>query len=79
MPIKRYGATAEEQEVLESAKCREIVHEILNFGVNQNQQLTLIKLLSLELECRETMLKVIEVVEGVDDNSDESLTPTIEV
>ena len=50
--MKKYGNTQEENDILQSAKCREIVHEILNFGVNQGQIKTIIKLLSLELESR---------------------------
>ena len=62
--IKKYGSNPEEEPVLEAARCREIVHEILNFGVNQFQMLTLIKLISLELESRETMLQITEVVDN---------------
>lgn len=54
---------------LESAKCREIVSEIMKFGVNQNQILTLIKLLSLELEDRNKMLSISNCVDGIKENS----------
>ena len=60
--MKKYGNTSEERDVLESARCREIVSEILSFGVNQTQILTLIKLLSLELEDRELMLQINEAL-----------------
>ena len=50
MGIKKYKSSVKDQQILESVKAREIVHEILNFGVSQNQILTVIKLLSLELE-----------------------------
>lgn len=63
--FKKYGATHEEASILASAKAREIVHEILNFGVDQFQLLTIIKLLSLELENRETMLQIVEAVDNV--------------
>lgn len=56
--MKKYGNTDDECGILDSAKCREIINEILNFGVNQSQILTLIKLLSLELEDRELMLQI---------------------
>ena len=62
--IKTYGSNSEEQSILESAKCREIVHEILNFGVNQKQICALIKLLSLELENRNLMLGIIDLVDN---------------
>ena len=61
---KKYGATPEEACILEAAKCREIVSEVLNFGVNQHQITTLIKLLSLELENRDLMLKIVNAIEG---------------
>tara|TARA_B000000557_G_scaffold255677_1_gene247048 strand:- start:471 stop:686 length:216 start_codon:yes stop_codon:yes gene_type:complete len=54
---------------LESAKCREIVSEIMKFGVNQNQILTLIKLLALELEDRKKMLAVTNCIEEVQSKS----------
>jgi hypothetical protein len=64
MNIKKYGATPEENNILETAKCREITNEILNFGINQCQLIKLIKLLSLELEDRDLMLKIISVVDN---------------
>ena len=62
--FKKYGSTPEEASILEAAKCREIVHEILNFGVSQSQLFTLVKLLALELEDRETMLQITEAIEN---------------
>ena len=49
-------------DVLEKAKCRQIVSEILNFGISQSQILTLIRLLAYELEDRETMLMLHKVI-----------------
>jgi len=63
--FKTYGSTPQEEDVQSSAKCREIVHEILSFGVDQFQLLTLIKLLSLELENREIMLQITEAINNV--------------
>ena len=56
--FKKFGSTAEEDILLAAAKCREIVHEIVDFGVDEFQLLTIIKLLALELENRETMLQI---------------------
>lgn len=47
-----------------SFKCRSIVAEVLDFGVSQDEILKIIKLLALELEHRETMLKVCEAVDS---------------
>ena len=44
--------------VLEKAKCRKIVTEILNFGATQEQIKTIINLLAMELEDRELMLRI---------------------
>ena len=63
MGIKTYGVSESERGVLESAQCREIVHEILNFGVNQSQIFTLIKILALEIEDRQLMLKITEIID----------------
>ena len=42
MKIERYGKTPEEQSLLDKIKSREIVQEILNFGVSQDQIIQLI-------------------------------------
>tara|TARA_R110000824_G_scaffold399404_1_gene604830 strand:+ start:736 stop:969 length:234 start_codon:yes stop_codon:yes gene_type:complete len=62
--FKKYGATNEEDIELSIAQSREIVKEVLNFGVDQNQLLAIIKLLSLELENRETMLQIVGAIES---------------
>jgi hypothetical protein len=56
-------SAASNGDVLEAAKCREIVYEILNFGVSQRQLLIIIKLLSLELDNNEVMKSITEIVE----------------
>jgi hypothetical protein len=48
--IKAYGDTQDEMEVQDRIQCREIVNEIMNFGITQPQILQLIFLLSLEVE-----------------------------
>ena len=44
--------------VLEKSTCRQIVSEIVDFGISQNQIQTIIKLLALELEDRQLMLAI---------------------
>ena len=56
--------TAEREKILQSAKCREILKEIMDFGVNQHQFKTLIKLLALELDDRKMMKDIREAIEG---------------
>lgn len=67
--MKLYGES-KEASILDSAKCREIVSEIMNFGVNQNQIKTLIRLLSLELENRELMIAIRECVDSFEETED---------
>ena len=59
--MKRFGITPAEQQAASAAKCREIVHEITNFGVTQDDVLAIIHLLSLELEDREQMKSISEL------------------
>jgi|TARA_Y100000310_G_scaffold297699_1_gene330935 hypothetical protein len=49
-------------DILEAAKCREIVQEIMNFGINHRQLLITIKLLSLELDSNALMKKINEII-----------------
>ena len=58
MEIKKYGNSQEEESIEEAVKCREIVSEILNFGVNQYQIKKIIQFLSLELEDRDLMVEI---------------------
>tara|TARA_R110000803_G_scaffold106580_3_gene174671 strand:- start:334 stop:600 length:267 start_codon:yes stop_codon:yes gene_type:complete len=53
---------AEKNDVLHRIKSREIVSEVLNFGVSQSQILYIIRLLSLELEDAELMQSLNDVI-----------------
>ncbi len=64
MEIKKYGSSKEEENIEETIKCREIIQEILNFGVNQFQIMKLIQFLSLELEDRDIMLEINDVIKN---------------
>jgi len=50
--------TIKSEDALDSLKSREIVREIMNFGVNDFQIRKIIKFLALELESRETMINI---------------------
>ena len=52
----------EQGDVLANAAAREIVHEIMNFGVNQRQILQIINLLALELEDNNLMRSIVGLV-----------------
>jgi len=77
MTVKKHKIAVKDQEILESAKCREIIHEIMNFGVSQKQILILIKLLALEIENSDVMRKITETIDGPHEKGDSSNTTTI--
>lgn len=60
-----YGKTNFENEVEETIKSREIVKEILDFGVSDFQKIKIIELLGLELENREQMLKITKLIKSL--------------
>lgn len=53
-------SSEKKKELSDRAMARQVVHEILNFGVTDNQTREIIKQLALELENRDTMLKIFE-------------------
>ena len=64
MELKDRKNLAPEKETvtLENVVSREIVQEILKFGVTQSQILKIIEILALELENRDTMLSIVECI-----------------
>jgi|TARA_Y100000310_G_C20632420_1_gene789345 hypothetical protein len=65
MTAKFYGETASESEATEMLQSRQIVAEIMNFGVRQEQILHIIKLLALELEDRGTLQSICDAINDV--------------
>ena len=53
----------------EQATCREILKEILNFGVSEHQKTFLIRLLALELEDINLMKRITNSIEGKEESS----------
>ena len=45
-------------------KCREIVREIIDFGVDESQKIQIIKLLSCELENINLMKDIVKIIKG---------------
>lgn len=60
----RIGQTDTEKKALALQKCREIVAEINNFGVNDFERVQIIHLISLELEDRDLINDFAEVIKG---------------
>lgn len=58
METKKFGQTETEIWAAESLQSRQIVNEILKFGVKQKQILQIISLLSLELEDRAVLVRI---------------------
>ena len=63
----QYGKTNFEDELEQTIKSREIVEEILDFGVSDFQKIKIIELLGLELEDRALMLKIVGIVKSSDE------------
>ena len=77
MGIKKFKSSKENQLILESAKSREIVHEIMNFGVSQHQLIKIIKLLSLELDDINMMKSITEIIDAPEESESIKKTTTI--
>lgn len=59
---EKIGQTETESWAQESLKSRQVVSEILKFGVNQKQILNIINLLAMELEDREALVAISSIV-----------------
>jgi hypothetical protein len=62
MPVEKIGTSGAEKEAAESLRCRQVVAEIMSFGVSQREILRIMHLLSLELEDRNTMSALVEIL-----------------
>ncbi len=60
----KIGKSETEQVAADILKCRQIVTEILKFGVSQDQVMQIIYLLALELENREALLDITMAVKS---------------
>jgi hypothetical protein len=57
------------KELKEKTICRDILKEILNFGVSEHQKEFLIRLLALELEDVNLMKRVNNAIEGKEEST----------
>jgi|ETNvirnome_2_300_1030623.scaffolds.fasta_scaffold00651_14 hypothetical protein len=76
--IKEYGKSETEVHVEKMNACREIVTEILNFGVTDSQKLKIIYLLSLELENRENLVELSKTAKNIIDKKLDKKLITLE-
>lgn len=57
------------KQLKEQTVCREILKEILDFGVSEHQKKFLIRLLAMELEDTNLMTHVVDAIEGKNNTS----------
>jgi len=62
--VETYGQTYFEKNLKKKQACRDIVQEIMNFGINQTQLLEILYLLSLEVDDRDTMLAIGDTIKN---------------
>lgn len=66
---RKYGKTDVEHVADDTLRCRQIVREVISFGVNEQQKLRLIYLLALELENRDNMQQLADLVKRIEKGS----------
>ena len=59
---EKIGNTETDNWANEMLRCRQIVQEVIKFGVSQKQILNIIKLLAMELEDREALVAISAVI-----------------
>ncbi len=64
--INHYGQTNTDEKLQKVQICREIVKKIIDFGVNDDQILSIIKFLSYELENVEKMKALTDFIKDLD-------------
>jgi hypothetical protein len=64
----KFGQLNSEIVATENQTCRDIVKEILNFGVNQRQLLYIIRLIALELENLDDTREIIGLIDSLEKN-----------
>lgn len=72
MSKKLYGKTKEDVKAEKSLQCRQIVSEILDFGVDESQKLQIIKLMAMELENNHSMKKIVNTIGEIVENKIET-------
>ena len=77
--MKKYGKTEEEVDASKTLQCREIIKEIIDFGVDDYQKLKIIELLALELESRDQLKSITTVAKKYLDSQAEKTKKIISV
>ena len=74
--VKKYGKTESDLHAQKMHTCREIVKEILDFGVNESQKRQIIKLMAMELEDVILMKEIVNSISLDKKNSSKKLIYT---
>mgnify|MGYP003121720486 FL=1 len=75
--MEKFGETELEIDAEKMLECRQIVKNLINFGLTESQKLQIIYLLSLEMESRDALNIITESVnriKSLDENTKFSLT-----
>ena len=67
----KIGKSVLEDEAEKILECRQIVKNLVNFGVTEKQKIHIIYLLSLELESRDNMKKIIDTIKNINNESED--------
>ena len=67
----KIGKTDEELEASQMFECRAIVKNIVNFGVSEKQKLQIIYLMALELESRDALKAITDLVNELKNANDD--------
>lgn len=62
---KLYGSLNADKATKRMNDCRDIVRSIVQFGVDDQQILTIIRLLALEMEDHEAYIKIVELMKEI--------------
>ena len=62
--MKKIGKSIEDIRTEKMIQCRNIVKEIIKFGVNEEQKKQIIKLLACELENNDLMKQIVNTIKG---------------
>jgi uncharacterized Fe-S radical SAM superfamily protein PflX len=67
--VVRYGDSESEKKLAKIQTCRDIVRSVIEYGVDQIQLLTIIRLLALELDDHEKIVQLVELVKSFEQNT----------
>ena len=70
--MKKYGKTIEEVDADKMFQCRQIITEILNFGIVEFQKRQIIKLLACELEDVNDMKRIVNIIDRKENSKNAS-------